>query len=276
MFLVLGRVSNLPTVWSNCLAAWLLAGAAPTWKRFVLVCLGGTLLYTGGMFLNDAVDVGFDRRYRPERPIPSGRVSLRVVWAFSLAWLILGWLVFLVLGTVPVLFASGLLVAIVLYDLVHKRTAFAPLLMASCRFLLYLVAASSAGSGVHSPILWRACALAAYIIGLSYLARGESTGGRFPPWAIVLLFVPVLVAFIFHAATMTVLASVAALQVGWTCWCLCPQRPGFMRFLPKSVAGLLAGIVLVDWLAAPAQPFAVVFVALFFLALLFQRIAPAT
>ena len=54
--LVLGRVSNLPTVWSNCLAAWLLNfGAA--WNNFYVLLAGTTMLYVGGMYLNDAFDV---------------------------------------------------------------------------------------------------------------------------------------------------------------------------------------------------------------------------
>src|SRR5437899_1088645 len=61
--LVLGRISNLPTVWSNCLAAWLLAGGGP-WSRFAILGTGASFLYTGGMFLNDAFDVEFDRKYR--------------------------------------------------------------------------------------------------------------------------------------------------------------------------------------------------------------------
>src|SRR5258707_12171009 len=87
ILLVLGRVSNLPTVWSNCLAAWLLGGGG-AWSRFAVVCLGATLLYTGGMFLNDAVDEAFDRRFRPERPIVSGRISARTVWVLSCIWLL--------------------------------------------------------------------------------------------------------------------------------------------------------------------------------------------
>src|SRR5438552_468570 len=64
--LVLGRVSNLPTVWSNCLAAWLLAGGGLS-RRLGILCAAASLLYTGGMFLNDAFDVEFDRKYRTER-----------------------------------------------------------------------------------------------------------------------------------------------------------------------------------------------------------------
>src|SRR5258706_13541584 len=78
--LVLGRVSNLPTVWSNCLAAWLLGGDGG-WSMLVWICAAATLVYSGGMYLNDAFDVEFDRAYRRERPIPSGAISPGAVWA---------------------------------------------------------------------------------------------------------------------------------------------------------------------------------------------------
>ena len=67
--LILGRVSNLPTVWSNCLAGWWLGGGGNTGKLPFLFA-GTTLLYIGGMYLNDAFDVEFDRQHRKERPIP--------------------------------------------------------------------------------------------------------------------------------------------------------------------------------------------------------------
>lgn len=46
----------------------------------------------------------------------------------------------------------------------------------------------------------------------------------------------------------------------------------------RTVSGLLAGIVLVDFLAAPDLPklLALVYVGLFLLALLLQRFVPAT
>jgi hypothetical protein len=276
VLLVLGRVSNLPTVWSNCLAAWLLAGGG-TWQRFGLVCLGATLLYTGGMFLNDALDVGFDRRYRPERPIPSGQISARIVWVLAVVWLAGGWAVFFALGKLPTQFASALLLAIVVYDLVHKHTTFSPVLMAACRFLLYLLAASSIGPGAtRSHIVWRATALAGYIIGLSYLARGESTGKRLAPWTVILLLVPIIIAFADPVASAAGIILVVGLLVAWIGWCLSMRLAWRVPFLPKGVAGLLAGIVLVDWLATGGSGYPAAFLFLFGLALFLQRVAPAT
>ena len=75
----LARASNLPTVWSNVLAGWLLSGQG--WHAEVGWALaGGALAYAGGCTLNDAFDVQWDRRHRPDRPIPAGLMTERAVW----------------------------------------------------------------------------------------------------------------------------------------------------------------------------------------------------
>ena len=70
---IVGRMSNLPTVWSNCLAGWWLGGHENS-ANLPLCFLGVSALYLGGMFLNDAFDADFDRQHRPERSIPSGAI----------------------------------------------------------------------------------------------------------------------------------------------------------------------------------------------------------
>src|SRR5579863_9878663 len=95
--LVLGRVSNLPTVWSNCLAAWWLGGGGNLRKLFPLL-LGATLLYLGGMFLNDAMDANFDSQHRRDRPIPSGIITAKSVWRMGIGLLIAGLVNLFLLG----------------------------------------------------------------------------------------------------------------------------------------------------------------------------------
>src|SRR5258708_39014647 len=74
----LGRVSNLPTVWTNVLAGVALAALEPEWKVVLPVGLAVSLLYVAGMYLDDAFDRGPDARV--ERPIPRGEVSARLVF----------------------------------------------------------------------------------------------------------------------------------------------------------------------------------------------------
>ena len=201
------------------------------------------------------------------------------MWVLSVLLLTSGWVVLACLGKVVAGLSSALLVTIVWYDFVHKKTKLAPLLMAACRFLLYLMSAAVA-SGTGPRLVWiPALGLTAYIVGLSYLARGESTGGVWSRWPLGLLFVPALLAiFIFHRPPMLLWATgiVLIVQIGWTLWCVWPGKLQVLAFIPRGVAGLLAGIVFVDWLATSGTGHAVVFASLFVCALFSQRIAPAT
>src|SRR4051794_47121 len=117
--LILGRVSNLPTVWSNCLAGWLLGGAVFA-EKLPYLFVGTTFLYIGGMFLNDAFDADFDRIYRRERPIPSGAISLKVVWTWGSVWLVGGAAALFLTGTLPGILGLLLAGCIVWYDTIHK------------------------------------------------------------------------------------------------------------------------------------------------------------
>jgi hypothetical protein len=275
--LVLGRVSNLPTVWSNCFAAWLLNGGiiAP---QFFLLCAGATLLYTGGMFLNDAFDVEFDRRHRVERPIPSGQISARNVWWLGTGFLLTGWFLLLPLGSRATWLGLLLLAAIVSYDALHKRTALAPLIMAACRFLLYLVAAAAVENRIAVGVIWHGLALAAYVAGLSFLARGESNHSLVSRWPLLLLLAPVVANATVPAAQTTLSWSATAVLILWVGWCLRGSLGKSAQVAGPAVAGLLAGIVFVDWaaVALPNLGRNLTFIGLFCLALLFQRKIPAT
>jgi 4-hydroxybenzoate polyprenyltransferase len=151
--LLLGRASNLPTVWSNCLAGWFLGGAGRGLDLFLLA-LGASFVYIGGMFLNDAFDADFDRQHRKERPIPSGAISVEEVWFWGLGWLSVGGLILIAFGKVSALLTIALIFCVLLYDWVHKAIAFSPVIMAACRFFLFLVAASVGHRGVQGLAIW--------------------------------------------------------------------------------------------------------------------------
>lgn len=275
--LVLGRVSNLPTVWSNCLAGWILGGGGSVW-RLALVTFATTCLYVGGMYWNDAFDVQFDRQHRKERPIPSGAISVQEVWGWGAFWLLTGALALALLGLVPAILGLVLAGCIVLYDAIHKAVTFSPVLMATCRFLVYLVAAS-ATAAITGLAIWSGLALAVYVVGLSYIARKESVRGVLSYWPSYLLAAPVLLAFIVNEGLhWTRSIPVAVILVAWTLYCLRFTYRAAERNVGRTVAGLLAGIVWVDLLAVvgAAPQFALMFAGLFVAALLFQRFVPAT
>ena len=276
---VLGRVSNLPTVGSNCFAGWLLGGGGEL-PKLAWVCTGAALLYTGGMFLNDAVDADWDREHRTERPIPAGRISRGSVYAGALGLLVAGWLLLLAEAGRTALLGLALVLAIVVYDLVHKQVGFAPVLMAGCRGLLYLTAAGAGAGGLAQPALLGALAIAGYVAGLSFLARRESTDQRMPRWPVLLLLAPVGLAFVADPGVVWPLSKILAGSACllWTAWCLRYAATKPQPNLGRCVSGLLAGIPLVDGLAAGGGSWLLtaLFGGLFLFARWWQRFAPAT
>lgn len=271
-WLLLGRVSNLPTVWSNCLAAcWLGGWNSP--GAVLALCLGGSLLYVGGMFLNDACDVTFDAEFRRERPIVAGKVSQGFAAATAAGLLGAGVILLSNIQSRTLGFAVALAIAIIVYDTTHKRISFGPLLMATCRLLLYLTAASAGLTGLTPRAVLFAIALAIYVAGLSYLARGESNGSPASrAWWQLLLLAPVIAAFAAEFSIGTLLRSIPFVA------CV-----GFGLFLTRrrvshAVGILLAGIVSLDLLAVSSNSFGINlgFLALFAVTLLSQRYVPAS
>jgi 4-hydroxybenzoate polyprenyltransferase len=276
--LELGRVSNLPTIWSNCLAGWWLAGGGPCWQ-WLRLSLAATLLYLGGMFLNDAFDANFDRQNRRSRPIPSGAISERETWQWGSSLLALGAAGLISAGTTTAVFTLLLTGCILLYNLIHKWAGASPVLLGACRLFLYLVSASLARDGVTGIVLWCGLALASYVMGLSWLARKESGRGPAPYWPGVFLAAPLALAGLCDDGLTRPTGNVLSLVlVVWMLWAL---RHAFWRAEPKvgyAVARLLAGITLVDLLAVAdlTRPQAGLFLLWFVLALLLQRYIPAT
>ena len=278
--LVLGRVSNLPTVWSNCLAGWWLGGGGNFWKLPFLF-LGASLLYTGGMFLNDAFDADFDRQRRQERPIPTGKVSEQLVWRAGFGQLGAGIFLLLFCGQVAAGAAFFLALFILLYNFCHKFFNAAPWLMGACRFWVYVVAGATGMGGLNGWAIFGGLALAFYVVGLSYVARRESYRGPIPFWPLVWLAAPVLLALLMNVGEARKMAWLVSLVlVLWTARCVRTLFFAGEINVGRIVSGLLAGIVLVDWLVvAPQIPHGlstVVFLALFGTTLFLQRFIPAT
>lgn len=270
-WLVLARASNLPTVWSNCIAAcWL--GGWNSVSTVLLLCFAASLLYTGGMFLNDVCDVGFDGRYKPDRPIIAGTVTRRTAGIAALFLLLLGLSLLATINGRVLLFGAALALAIVVYDVVHKRIAWAPVLMGACRFLLYVTAASAGRDGITPRALACATGLGLYVVSLSYLARGETRALRSSVHWTLMLFAPVIIALAVNFTAATVLCSIPLLL--WIFY----GRTVAKQDVGRAVAILLAGIVLVDLSAVSPASFSLWcgFAALFGTTLLFQRYVPAT
>jgi len=276
--LVLGRVSNLPTVWSNCLAGWWLGGGGNVWKLPFLLA-GVSALYTGGMFLNDAFDAAFNRQRHSSRPVLSVGISLAAVWRWSFALLGLGAISLAVLGKTTGVLSLALLACIIIYDATHKAVTASPWLLGLCRFWIYVIAGSTGAWGVNGGPIWCGTVLAIYVAGLDSLARRKSFRGPVPYWPLLLLAAPVFLAMLMNTGPAREDAMLLSLVlVLWVARCARTFfQPGEAN-VGRIASGLLAGIVVVDWLAvAPLLSHNVsiiVFPPLFGATFLLQRYVP--
>jgi 4-hydroxybenzoate polyprenyltransferase len=181
------RLPNLPSALADICLGALATGSLPErWLPFVLLLPASACLYCGGMVFNDYFDVEQDRRERPFRPIPSGRVSLREAALLGSALLAAGVVFALLAGWSQALLADGrpsarpapvaifLVVAILLYDSWLKRTWAGPVAMGACRFLNVLLGVSAAGTLAWPRGAYLALVVGLYIAGVTWFARTEA------------------------------------------------------------------------------------------------------
>lgn len=171
-FLDLVRAPAALTVIGDTLAGGHAGGARFTGRQWLLPA-ASVLLYSGGMALNDYADRELDAEERPERPIPSGRVSagtaLAVVsgcFAAGLALAAAGG------GRRGLGVAVPLVGAIVLYNTVAKSTPLGPVSMAACRGLDVMMGAGGARRAAPA-----AATVALHTAGVTLQSRGEVHGG---------------------------------------------------------------------------------------------------
>ncbi|MEV7828792.1 SCO3242 family prenyltransferase [Microbacterium enclense] len=130
-------------------------------------------LYSAGMALNDWADADLDALERPERPIPSGRITRSRALAVGAGLTALGIGSAFAAGRASGLVSLALAGALWAYDLVFKPTAAGPVVMAVCRGLDVMMGA--AGPGWRGALL-PASAVAVHTVAVTAVSRGEVDG----------------------------------------------------------------------------------------------------
>lgn len=187
-FLELMRPANIVTAFADILAGFAAVGGLLTFDNTLPVfapdpaSLGFLLLstfglYGGGVVFNDLFDAELDADERPERPIPSGRVSWSGAFILGsvllLAGIIFAFQVHTMSGIIAVIIAACAL----FYDKWAKHSAlWGPLFMGSCRGGNLLLGASILPA-VLPEVWFLALIPIAYIGAITLVSRGEVHGG---------------------------------------------------------------------------------------------------
>jgi len=283
--LAVARPAVLPTVWSNCLAGWWLGGAGHL-GQLPFLFTGATLLYLGSVLLNDAFDADFDREHHSSRPVPSGSISEQACWRTGVTLLLAGGLVLVGLGFTAGALGLALVFCIVLFNTLHRLLPVGPALHGACRCLLYVLGASIAERGVSGWSIWCGLAAGTYVSGVACFSRFSRGAAQTRDWPLLLLAAPVVLALVMdvgrYRETGLLLSGVLVL------WSARALRQTFWSLEPnpkKTVSGLMAGIVFMDWLATcpanlvnqvnpAAQQVSFAFLGLFAVTVVLQRSVP--
>ncbi len=218
---------------------------------------GGALLassacaYAGGMALNDAWDLPIDMAERPERPIPSGRITRAAAFRVAGACFALCLGLAAAAGTRALLVAVALVLAIGLYDGFAKGSTAGPASMAACRALN--VGLGVAAGALSPASLGPVGILFAYVLTLTVVSRFE------------VVRAPIALVRRAAVAFAALLALAAVLLVVWwgghgafgipflgllAAWLALPLRAAVADPAPRRIIGVIKasvlGIILLD------------------------------
>ncbi|MEU6074679.1 SCO3242 family prenyltransferase [Micromonospora sp. NPDC047074] len=150
------------------------AAAGALGRRTPALAAASVLLYWAGMAANDWADRRLDAVERPERPIPSGRVTPGAALGLAAGLTAAGVTLAAVAGGRRAAAVAVPLAATVWgYDLVAKNTPAGPAVMAACRGLDVLLGATG---GRLPGALPAAVTVAAHTWTVTALSRREVTG----------------------------------------------------------------------------------------------------
>lgn len=255
IWLRLGRVSNLPTVWANVFTGIALAtadGTKPSVIAIIFAALAMTLAYLAGMFLNDVFDTEFDKKHRNDRPIANGEVqqkTVAVVASVLIIWCVSA-MIFAAHSTdqsvIQALFSTlALIGCIVLYNAWHKNNPLSPIIMGACRALVYVTCSLLVSNALSIPVVTAAALLWLYVIGLTYTAKQEHLNKVKNVWPLIVLFVPVGYAgyLTWHNPLAVVPFTILLASVVCAIYLAYKRRPGDV---PMAVVMLIAAMALLD------------------------------
>ncbi|QDT63087.1 prenyltransferase [Calycomorphotria hydatis] len=179
-WLQLVRLPAVFTAMADIFAGFLLvAGGFEPVASFLALLAASSCLYLAGMIWNDVFDLAKDREERPQRPLPSERISVRQASIVASTLTVAGVGFGMVCSPASAATAVAIVITIFLYDKLLKSTPLGPVAMGSCRFLNVLLGASignvgDMGGWLTADVFTHASIVAGYVIGVTWFARTEA------------------------------------------------------------------------------------------------------
>lgn len=205
----LTRPANVVTAISDVIAGAAIATLylpSGDWQwpvaALLLVSLSTIGLYAGGVVYNDVFDAQLDATERPERPIPSGRVSRKSAAVFGGVLFAIGIVAASLISMVSGIIALAIVLSCLVYDKWAKHhVVFGPVIMGLCRGLNLLL-----GMSLFAEALSQVWALSfipiIYVAAITVISRGEVHGGKRLPLLFAGLLYAIVIASVAYFGVM--------------------------------------------------------------------------
>ena len=142
-------------LWPTLSALWLAAGGFPGWHLLLVFTLGTVLMRSAGCCINDVADREFDRHVQrtAERPVTSGRVSVREALLVGAVLALLAFALVLTTNTATIAWSFAALAVAVVYPYA-KRVVAMPQAVLGVAFSFGIPMAFAAVTGAVPPVAW--------------------------------------------------------------------------------------------------------------------------
>lgn len=214
-YLRLIRLPNVFTTPSNILAGYFAAVTTAAVEadgvHLIALMVSSGLLYIAGIVLNDYFDIEIDKKERPSRPLPSGKISKGYALTIAIVALLIANIIALVVGPISLAISLALTLLIIAYDYQLKYTVIGPFAMGGTRFLNVIFGASPVLLYIdnHSVAIVAAAAssLFFYVSSITILSKKE-VGNERPNSTLVILIV--------FGVILAIVPLGVLLQLEWT------------------------------------------------------------
>ena len=148
--------TELPLAAGICVVAGevLALGGSPNINQGMLGFLTGFFISGSAMISNDYFDLDVDRVNHPDRPLPSGRVSVRELALLTTVFSIAGLMSAALLSSIAVLFAAVLLIVGLLYNWKFKEVGLPGNMMVSFSVAMTFVFGGVSTGQLENGVVW--------------------------------------------------------------------------------------------------------------------------
>jgi 4-hydroxybenzoate polyprenyltransferase len=218
------RPANIVTAWADILVGFAASGAGIILIKLIngdanfgvliplaWLLLATTGLYGGGIVFNDVFDADLDAKERPNRAIPSGRVSLKnaillgsllfaigIGAAFQVSW---------VSGAIAIFITLS---ALLYNSLAKHHPFFGPLNMGLCRGSNLLLGVSAV-PGIIAERWYLTLIPVIYIAAITAISQGEVHGGKKITGVLALILIAIVLTAILALGILPEYTAIAAL-----------------------------------------------------------------